>query len=87
MEQGSCKMIHITKVNGFRQKGLFMGLETLSAELGNRLKHKAIANGILAANAAFNHAVLQVYPPLIISPNEVDEVLTGLDTALGAINE
>ena len=74
-------------LTGFRQKGLFMGLETLSVEQGNKLKHTAIANGILAATAAFNHAVLQVYPPLIIFPDEVDEVLTGLDTALEAINE
>jgi len=74
-------------LTGFRQKGLFMGLETLSAELGSKLKHKALANGLLAATAVFNHAVLQVYPPLIISPDEVDEVLTGLDAALEAINE
>ena len=74
-------------LTGFRQKGLFMGLETLSAEQGNKLKHQAIANGILAGTAAFNHTVLQVFPPLIISPDEVDEVLTGLDTALGAISK
>jgi len=74
-------------LTGFRQKGLFMGLETFSAEQGNKLKHQALANGILAATAAFNHAVLQIYPPLIISQDEVDEVLTGLDTALEAIKD
>ena len=44
-------------------------------------RKKIIANGIIVGTAPFNPAVLQVFPPLIISPDEVDKVLTGLDTA------
>jgi len=84
--EGFCKKYPGILV-GFRQKGLFMGLETHSVEQGNKLKHKVIANGILAGTAAFNNSVLQVFPPLIISSDEADEVLAGLDGALKAMNE
>ena len=67
--------------------GLMQALETHSDQLGFELTKACFRHGLLAI-FAFNHqSTLQIMPPLIISEEEVDEVLGRLDGALAAIRD
>ena len=67
--------------------GLMQALETHSDQLGFELTKACFRHGLLAI-FAFNHqSTLQIMPPLIISEEEVDEVLERLDGALAAIRD
>ena len=64
--------------------GLMQALETHSDQLGLELTKACFRHGLLAI-FAFNHqSTLQIMPPLIISEEEVDEVLERFDGALAA---
>jgi acetylornithine/succinyldiaminopimelate/putrescine aminotransferase len=62
-----------------------MALQTHSDEQGIELARQSIENGVLAIFANNRRSALIVMPPLVISAEEVDEVLGGLDAALSAI--
>ena len=65
--------------------GLMQALETHSERLGFELTQSCFRHGLLAI-FAFNHqATLQIMPPLIISQEEVDEVLERLGAAVEAM--
>jgi putrescine aminotransferase len=67
-----------------RGLGLMQALETHSERLGFELTKACFAHGLLAI-FAFNHqATLQIMPPLVISAEEIDEVLERLDDAVAA---
>jgi acetylornithine/succinyldiaminopimelate/putrescine aminotransferase len=70
---------------GYRGKGLMMALQAHSDEQGIELARQSIENGVLAIFANNCRSALIVMPPLVISEEEVDEVLSGLDAALSAI--
>jgi acetylornithine/succinyldiaminopimelate/putrescine aminotransferase len=70
---------------GHRGRGLMMALQTHSDEQGIELARQSIENGVLAIFANNRRSALIVMPPLVISAEEVDEVLGGLDAALSAI--
>ena len=64
--------------------GLMQALETHSDQLGFELTKSCFRHGLLAI-FAFNHqSTLQILPPLIISEEEVDEVLVRMDSAVAA---
>jgi putrescine aminotransferase len=64
--------------------GLMQALETHSDGLGFELTKACFRHGLLAI-FAFNHqATLQIMPPLIVSQEEVDEVLERMDEAVAA---
>ncbi|MGZ6620529.1 MAG: class-III pyridoxal-phosphate-dependent aminotransferase [Gaiellaceae bacterium] len=64
--------------------GLMQALETHSDQLGFELTKACFRHGLLAI-FAFNHqATLQIMPPLVISAEDVDEVLERLDDAVAA---
>ena len=65
-----------------RQIGLFTGIDTPSAEIGTMLRHAAVRHGLIAFSAPFRPQFLQVWPPLIITADEIDELLLRLKTAL-----
>ena len=69
-------------VTGSRQLGLFTGIETPSAESGTALRHAAVRHGLLAFTAPFRPGFLVVWPPLIITAAEVDELLQRLGRAV-----
>jgi acetylornithine/succinyldiaminopimelate/putrescine aminotransferase len=73
-------------LEGYRAQGLMMALQTHSDEQGVTLAQQSIENGVLAIFANNRRSALIVMPPLVISPDEVDEVLTGLDAALSAMS-
>ena len=60
-------------------------LDTPSDAHGFELTRQCFGHGLLAIFAFNRQATLQVMPPLIISPAEVDEVLERLDAAVGAM--
>ena len=75
---------HPRQLAGHRAKGLMMALQTHSDEQGIELARRSIEHGVLAIFANNRRSALIVMPPLVISEDEVDEVLNGLDAALAA---
>lgn len=73
------------QLTGWCGKGLMLALETPSEELGFALMRGAIENGVLAIYANNRRRALLVMPPLVISADEVDEVLAGLHAATAAM--
>jgi putrescine aminotransferase len=69
-------------VTGSRQLGLFTGIETPSAETGTALRRAAVRHGLLAFTAPFRPGFLVIWPPLIITGPEVDELLQRLGRAV-----
>jgi putrescine aminotransferase len=73
------------KLVGHHGLGLMRALDAHSDELGLELTKQCFAHGLLAIFAFNNQATLQVMPPLVISEDEVDEVLERLGAAVAAI--
>ncbi len=72
-------------VSEVRQRGLMIGLQTADARGGPWLTQALVGHGVLALFANLNTATLQIMPPLIISAEEVNEVLDALDLSLAEI--
>jgi acetylornithine/succinyldiaminopimelate/putrescine aminotransferase len=72
---------HPTVIVGHRGLGLMRAVDTPSADVCIRLVMATIENGVLAIWANNRQEAMQVMPPLVISPDEVDEVLAALDRA------
>jgi len=68
-----------------RGLGLMLALETHSEEQGFALMRQAVAHRILAVYANNRRSSLLIMPPLIISSDEVDEVLSGLEASVKAM--
>lgn len=87
MESGFDALVacHPDKLAGHRGLGLMLALETHSEAQGFELTRQCIAHGVLAIFALHRKSTLQVMPPLVISAEEVDEVLERLDAAVAAM--
>ena len=72
-------------VAGHRGLGLMRALDTPSADVCSRVMLEAIEHGVLAIWANNRQETLLVMPPLVITPDEVDEVLDGLGHAVAAV--
>jgi len=70
-----------------RQRGLMIGLETISSRCGLLLTAAMGRHGMLALFAFFRPSTLQIMPPLVISAEEVDLVLEALDASLTEVAE
>lgn len=70
---------------GHHGLGLMQALDTPSPDVCGPLMLAAIDAGVLAIWANNRQQTLLVMPPLVISADEVDEVLAGLDRAAGAV--
>jgi putrescine aminotransferase len=68
-----------------RGLGLMQALETRSGALGFELTKACFGHGLLAIFAFNRPSTLQIMPPLIISAEEVDEVLERMGEAVAAI--
>nr|HID14893.1 aspartate aminotransferase family protein [Anaerolineae bacterium] len=64
-----------------RQRGLMTGFELCDDRLGPLMTMALGENGVLAVFADFCPSTIQIMPPLIIQPDEVDFVLEALDRA------
>ena len=76
---------HPRRLAGYRAKGLMAALQTHSDGQGMELARRSIEHGVLAIFANNRRSALIVMPPLVISADEVDEVLERLDAALAAM--
>lgn len=74
-------------VAGWRRRGLMIGFELADAGLGPLMTYALGHHGVLAVFADFRPSTIQVMPPLIIEPHEVDEVLAAFDRALAMVGE
>ncbi len=64
---------------GWRQRGLMIGLETADDRFGPLMSMGLAHRGVLAVFANHRPSTLQLMPPLVIQPDEVDFVLAALD--------
>jgi acetylornithine/succinyldiaminopimelate/putrescine aminotransferase len=73
-------------VEGTRQRGLMIGFELADDRLGPLMTTTLGENGVLAVFADYRPSTMQILPPLIIQPDEVDFVLAALDRACEALS-
>lgn len=73
---------HPALVAGWRRRGLMMGFEVVDERLGLAMSPLLAQNGVLAVFADHRPSTVQILPPLIIQPAEVDFVLEALDRSL-----
>jgi putrescine aminotransferase len=77
---------HPGRLVGQRGLGLMIALDTHSDEQGLELTRQCFRHGLLAIFAFNRQSTLQVMPPLVIQPREIDEVLERLGRAVAAMN-
>ncbi len=65
-----------------RQRGLMMGIEFPSSEIGMLMTGALAANGVLANPSGNKPDTIIIMPPLIITPEEVNFVLQALENAI-----
>jgi acetylornithine/succinyldiaminopimelate/putrescine aminotransferase len=65
-----------------RQKGLMMGLQYTNESIGPRMTLKLAERGVLAVYTGNDPSICRFMPPLVISPEEVDFVLTALEDSM-----
>jgi acetylornithine/succinyldiaminopimelate/putrescine aminotransferase len=70
-----------------RQRGLMIGLRHAEEKHGLLMAILMIKNGVIALFSNNDKTVLQIMPPLIIKPDEVDEVLYALEKSYQELAE
>lgn len=76
---------HPALIAEVRGRGLMIGVEMSSAQFGPLLTVLLARNGVLALYANNRPSTMIVMPPLIISADEVDEVLAAFAASLSAL--
>ncbi|MCL6431094.1 MAG: aspartate aminotransferase family protein [Anaerolineae bacterium] len=66
-----------------RQRGMMIGLKMASEACGPLMTLAGFHHGLLTVYANNDRSVSQLLPPLIITEEQVDEILTALDGMLG----
>ena len=66
---------------GYRHLGLFTGIDARDAATGEALRHACVRNGLIAFTAPYRPQCLQVWPPLIITETETEELTKRLSHA------
>ena len=83
LEQLGANYSHL--VVDVRGRGLMIGLELADDRLGPAMSVALARNGVLALFADLRPSTVQIKPPLIIQPSEVDEVLEAADSSLAQL--
>lgn len=65
-----------------RGKGLLMGLELADEGIGGMLMAELINRGVMVAYTLNNPKVIRIEPPLVISQEQIDQVISALDESL-----
>jgi acetylornithine/succinyldiaminopimelate/putrescine aminotransferase len=78
---------HPTVLKGLNRRGLMIGVVMSRKECGMLMARALAKRGVIAVYAHYNPNILQLMPPLIIQPDEVDEVLDAADGALAEVGE
>ncbi len=69
-----------------RQLGLMMGIEMVNEHCGPLFSRTAYDAGLLCVYAANDTRVAQFLPPLIVSEEDADEILSRVDQALAGVS-
>ena len=76
---------HPAVLNGLNRRGLMIGVVMSRDECGMLMARALAKRGVIAVYAHYNPNILQLMPPLIIQPDEVDEVLDAMDGAFDEV--
>ncbi len=68
-------------LKGLNRRGLMIGVVMSHKDCGLLMARALAQRGVIAVYAHYNPHILQLMPPLIIQPHEVDEVLDAFDGA------
>jgi acetylornithine/succinyldiaminopimelate/putrescine aminotransferase len=68
-------------LKGLNRRGLMIGVVMSHKDCGMLMARALAARGVIAVYAHYNPHILQLMPPLVIQPEEVDEVLDAFDGA------
>lgn len=79
------KARHPAVLQEFRGRGLMLGLQFADQSHGPRLSYELAQRGVVAIYTGNDPSVMRIQPALVISPDEVDEVLIALDGAMAAL--
>ena len=74
-------------LKGLNRRGLMMGVVMAREECGALMARALARRGVIAVYSGYNPHILQLMPPLIIQPDEVDEVLDACDGALAEVGQ
>ena len=69
-------------ISQIRGKGLLIGLELTDEGIGGMLMAELINRGVMVAYTLNNPRVIRIEPPLIITQEQIDRVITSLDESL-----
>jgi acetylornithine/succinyldiaminopimelate/putrescine aminotransferase len=70
-----------------RRKGLMMGLQYTNESIGPRMTRKLAERGVLAVYTGNDPSICRFMPPLVITSEEVDMVLTALEESMHEISK
>ena len=70
-----------------RRKGLMMGLQYTNESIGPRMTRKLAERGVLAVYTGNDPSICRFMPPLVITSEEVDIVLTALEESMHEISK
>ena len=70
---------HPGVLKGLNRRGLMIGVVMTKDECGMLMARALAKRGVIAVYAHYNPNILQLMPPLVIQPSEVDEVLEACD--------
>ncbi|SFH06095.1 diamine aminotransferase apoenzyme [Desulfotomaculum arcticum] len=73
-------------VDEVRGRGLMIGIEFLTNELGYEVAKGLFARGVLVAGTLINAKSIRIEPPLIISKEQQDQVIERLSDTLKEVN-
>lgn len=76
---------HADKVMEVRGKGLLVGIEFVSDEIGYEVSKGLFDNGVLVAGTLVNAKTIRVEPPLTIKKEQIDYVVETLGKVLAGI--
>jgi putrescine aminotransferase len=70
-----------------RQKGLMMGLQYTNESIGPRLTRKMAERGVIAIYTGNDPSICRLMPPLVITAEEVDFVLSALEDSMKELSK
>jgi len=78
---------HPEVVAGWRRRGLMIGFELRDDRMGPMMTYALGVHGVIVVFSDFRPRAMQIMPPLVIEEQQVDEVLSAMDGALGMVEE
>lgn len=78
---------HSEILQGYRGRGLMMGLQFTNDSHGPRMSYQLAQNGVMALYSGNEPSVMRLMPALVITEEQVARVLEALDTSMQAIKE